>query len=480
MKYRCLTAILTSCLFLNGCEDNSRSSKINFGLEFERVDSSSLPPLHSFAYVPVKIAHQDYLFVVGGNVAGVHQFDNAVGYNHNIYLLDLSHNKIVASMSLDKLHNEKIKNHLATVSSEFLFDSGYLYYIGGLNAINLTGPNLVTYPNITRIDVAKLSHAMMENRLTNPDQYFKIFATESKLQLTGGLVSRVKDKYYLAFGQNFNMAYAPHFDGKYSPYVYTIKIDSSAPKPLTIVAEESNIELGHRRDNNIWPVSSNHRNTQLLISGGPFKPITNDGQVLLYENTVLIDTLPQLRITSPPLKQYFNQYLAPTISMYSEANNKNYLLTIGGISDHTLNSDYTVDEILSPPSFSNVISLLVGRDNQWDEYYSSEQFLPSGYFCNRCDISHVYSGTSAIFVLDDNIPTYADNGQIDYDKLLKQYHNQSKILLGYMYGGLVSYNKIVDVGTPAPTSSASNNVYKIYLSLNKNLWINSLKYKEIK
>ena len=473
MKYTYLILLLANCLLLTGCKDNSNSSKINFGLEFERVDSSALPPLHSFAYVPVKLAKQNYLFVVGGNVAGVHQFDNSVGYNHSIYLLDLQHNKIIASMPLNILHDKTIQNHLATVSSEFLYNNGYLYYIGGLNASNLTGPDLVTYPQITRIDVAKLSQAMFENRLNNPDQYFKTYATESKLRLTGGLVAKIKDDYYLAFGQNFNMIYIPQIDGKYSPYIYKIKIDNDAPKPLTIVAEESSISLGHRRDNNIWTLSSKDNHSQLLISGGPFKPITKEGQALLYENTVILNTESQLNMTSPKLVQQFNQYLAPTISMYSETHSENYLLTIGGISAHTLNPDNSINELLSPPNFSNVISLLVGRENQWNEYYSSEQFLPLGYFCHQCDISHLYSGTSAVFIIDDNIPTYTDNGQIDYDKLVKLHPNQSKILLGTMYGGLVSYSKVVDLGTPVPSSSASNNVYKIYLSLNKNSWINS-------
>jgi hypothetical protein len=162
--------------------------------------------------------------------------------------------------------------------------------------------------------------------------------------------------------------------------------------------------------------------------------------------------------------------------MYSASNNLNYLFTFGGASVNYLNTVYPYNLLYDPTApFSDVISVMVGSGNSYTQYYQDAPYTPEGNIIIESTpvyLPQAYFTGSKFYVMNDgSIPLYP-NGQVNLDLLLNQNSTKQQILLGYIYGGMISTSNdaFIPESTGFGISKASNNLYKVYMNLNQSNW----------
>lgn len=160
-----------------------------------------------------------------------------------------------------------------------------------------------------------------------------------------------------------------------------------------------------------------------------------------YRNPILISGVGQTQISS--YQQYFSQYSAPRIGMFSPSTGAMDSIFLGGLSLYNVN--FATGQLMENAElpFVDDVTAFVQQPNGAGQEYEMPSQLP-GLF-----------GAESRFFPAAGLPQYA-NGVLNLDQLLTQ-----TTTLGYMYGGIVL--TVGNTTNEAVQTMASNAIFKITL-----------------
>lgn len=411
-----------------------------FNISLEPVNIPQLGGIQSYAIAQ----HEGKWLVVGGRLDGLHRrqpfaaFDQA-GHNNQIIVVDpVSLEKWSAPLSSLPT---SIQEQLSSTNMEFFQEKGYLYCFGGYGYSATIGDH-TTYGNMTAIKVSEVINAVISH--TDFTSYFRQIA-DPELQVTGGSLHKINEIYHLLGGQKFLGRYNPmgptHGPGFTQEYTNSIRRFTMTDDGTTIVVNHLpayiDSENLHRRDYNAVAQILPNGQEGITMFSGVFHPVTD----LPYLTSVTVDSAGYA--VNDSFQQYYNHYHCAILPLYSATNNDMHTVFFGGIAQYYDSAGIMIQDNNVP--FVNTIAR-VSRDGNG---IMTEHKLPVEM--------PALLGSGAEFILNEALPHFA-NEVINLDEIA-----EDSILIGYIYGGISSTGKNIFWSNNGTQSSASSQVFKVYL-----------------
>lgn len=370
--------------------------------------------------------------VFGGRTNGLHNFnDNPIDpttgqssnfppefQNRTIQVIDPSTGRVTSIDWSQTGLPASETDPLSSTNQQFLQVGDTLYVIGGYG-LDSTTNTMVTFDTLTAIDVPGMIHAVTTGASVAP---FIRQTHDPRLRVTGGDLGAIGNRFYLVLGQDFEGDYnAPDaaFPNFGYTQIYTDTIGSFGivdrpGLPLAISDYSAQVDPVNfrRRDGILHPIVTAGQ-LALESDGGVFTPGPNGTG---YRNPIVIGPDGVGRVNSN-YQQFFSQYDAPTIPLYSARTGSMQTIFLGGISLYHFDpATGTLSEDTGLPFVPDITDQVASANGQIREYSLLPQ-LPG------------LLGAEASFFPNPTLPTYA-NGVIQLDKLA------GPTVLGYMYGGI--------------------------------------------
>lgn len=412
-----------------------------FTVAIELADFSLPNGLHSYACGTYK----GKLLLLAGRTNGLHGFgdDNnnfpPQQQNTTVYVIDFDE-RIVYSKSLydatSGLTQAQIDLLSVTSPQSYVDNSkGTLYMTGGYGVDTTTGL-FSTKPCLTAIDMAGLIKWVIHSKpkKTAAQSIRQIF--DPLVQVTGGFMMQISPHLptLLVFGQNFSGFYTDSSNGDYTQQVRAFQIIDNG-KQLYILPqkmEQPNPNY-RRRDLNVVPIvqKKKHSYQEALVAlSGVF---TLDGGA--WTVPVVIGPSGSTRMADPSkpttFKQGMNNYVCPTVGLFSRKTNDMYIISLGGISfGYFQNGSFQTDPEL--PFINQVTTIKIDEEGHFKQYIMANQY-PVILSTGSNPGNQLLFGAGAAFFPDEDLPMYPSNEVFRLEKLGK-----SPVLLGYIVGGIQS------------------------------------------
>lgn len=349
-----------------------------------------------------------------------------------------------------------------TASNAAFCQSGTsLYFCGGFTRTD-TGAK---YSNTTsayffQLNLLKLvSYVQTGGNTPNFNQVVTKVIQSPFLQVSGGEMLLDNGHFYLLGGQNYDKFYGAGYSGKYTNAIRKFDLvptGSSWTIGNTInLADTVNL---HRRDLNVMQYSYMGID-KARIYGGVFTP-----QDCAYLHPISITGLAggQPAITVDSMTQYTNQYSSAKATLVFGANANLYITAIlGGITYEEYNSKTQKlqigDQGIQMP-FSNLVSIIIKyRELPPIEYIQTpthdDPLMPG------------YIGANGTFIPLLQYMIGGHPGLLNGQKIVDQFNRQSKVLIGYIYGGIISLGPTSGTNAQGHVATyASAIVYQVYLN----------------
>jgi hypothetical protein len=392
------------------------------------ANPKSLPKgLQSFAFAQ---AGGKWLFV-GGRTNGFHRTSTSsrtfpVAYaNEQLIVVDP-----VSGQSWSRNLPAAYLARLSSSNTEGFQDGGTLYVAGGYGSnCGRDDPSCYnTYPNLTALQVQNVIDAVVAGDDTKIAANI-VSIEDAHFQVTGGLLRKVGDYFYLVFGQNYSRIYKDGVTGAYTEQVRRFKLAFDG-KTLTVsdyqafgdpTGAQGTASQFHRRDLNVTEGIAPGGNVGLTAWGGVFTAA--DGG---WPNPVYIEpqgtAAPALTVDMT-FSQKTAYYECAHLLMYDPAAGAMYTTLFGGISNYYYNQagELVPGGVTNSLPWTNIISTMGRAANGTQEYVQPmNQGLPA------------LIGANAELVLAPGVQLVAGTHDIvDYSKL-----TGSRVLMGYMVGGI--------------------------------------------
>lgn len=411
-----------------------------FNIALEPVNISELGGIQSYAHAE----HEGKWLVVGGRLDGLHRrqpfaaFDLA-GHNNQLIVIDpVSQEKWSAPLSSLPA---SIQEQLSSTNMEFFQEHEYLYCFGGYGYSGSLGDH-TTYPNMTAIKVPEVINAVVAS--TDFTSYFRQI-TDPEFQVTGGYLQKINGVYHLLGGQKFLGRYNPmgptHGPGFTQEYTNSIRRFTLTDDGTTIVINHlpayTDPEQLHRRDYNAVAQILPNGQEGITMFSGVFQPVID----LPYLNSVTVDSAGFA--VNDSFQQYYNHYHCAVLPLYSASNNEMHTVFFGGIAQYYDSAGVLIQDNDVP--FVNTIARVTRDANGTMTEHKLPVEMPA------------LLGSGAEFILIRDIPLFA-NEVINLDEI-----TEDSILVGYIYGGISSTGKNIFWSNDGTQSSASSQVFKVYL-----------------
>ncbi len=467
MKYNFHTIALTIALAFQGSllADNQTSTVspiypqdgLPFSISIEQADFNLTSGLHSGAFA----VYKDKWLFIAGRTNGMHDFgpDNenfpVARQNTTVFVVD-PENEIIYFRSLSDPSSgltQKQIDELSVTSPQF-FQSGRTLYMSGGYGFDTLENTFTTKAVLTAIDVPKLMKWVVKN---NPEKaaakYFRQ-TTHPLLQVTGGYMDAVNGclSTLLVFGQNFTGYYHDDTNGDYTKQVRRFKIVDEGKK-LSIkprTCEAAN-EAYRRRDLNVVPVILDDKPAYVALSG-VFTPDAG-----IWTVPVMITKKGETSMANPLLEETFkqgmNNYVCPTVGLYSKDSKEMYILICGGISYQYFDAN---NELQSDPEFpfiNQVTTVEINKHGQFKQYIMNNQYPEIEVSAGPHAGNPYLFGAGAYFIPADDLPD-RENGVFKLDKI------KNSTVLGYIVGGIMS--KVANTADRTD-SLASPYIFKVIL-----------------
>ena len=434
--------LVSISLFLFGSLSFGQSSP--FSIAIEPINVPNLGGLQSFAFGQ----HNGKWLILGGRLDGLHQrqpfaaFDVA-GHNTQLIVVDpvTKQRWTAAISSLPTAIQDQIKS----TNSQFFQEGNYLYVTGGYGYSATLGDH-TTFANLTAIDVSATINAVVNN---TPFTSFFRQISDTKFQVTGGRLEKIYNTYYLIGGQKFLGRYNPmgptHGPGFIQEYTNQIRkftlSDNGTTMNITHLPAITDSNELHRRDYNAVAQIMPNGQEGITAFSGVFQ-INAD---LPFLNCVNIDSSGY----SPnnAFSQYYNHYHCANFPVYSDYYKEMNTIFFGGIAQYYDNAGTLVQDNNVP--FVKTIAQ-VSRDASGNmAEYKLPIEMPS------------LLGAGSEFIPNLNLPRY-HNGVLKLDSL-----TQDSTMVGYIYGGISSTASNIFFSNTGTQSSASSQIFKVYLIKSK-------------
>lgn len=417
--------------------------------------------------------HGDWLFLAG-RTNGMHGFeDDSSNFppqrqNTRVYVINFDDETVFSRSLYDP--GSGLSQHeidLLTVTSPQSYQSHHMLYMtGGYGVITETG-QFNTKDALTAINVPGLIHWVKNPSFDETAKQHIRYICHPLFQVTGGFMTQSgHEPTLLIFGQNFEGFYFEGGNGKYVEQVRRFKIhddghhlsvdfDSSVPSH-----RDPNFR---RRDLNIVPFirgSCDHHDSsyeKLYVALSGVFTLTGGAWTV----PVVIKADGHASMANPNLsstfKQGMNNYVCPTLGLFSKHSNNMYTTLFGGISfgffsDGTITGTFETDPEL--PFINQVTTVKCDKHGHFSQYLM-EAAYPEIFSTGTNPGNQLLFGAAAYFIPVDGLPTFS-NGVINLDAL-----PLGSTLVGYIFGGIQSTlpntNTISD-------SNASPYIFKVYVN----------------
>jgi len=349
-----------------------------------------------------------------------------------------------------------------TASNAAFCQSGTsLYFCGGFTRTGTT----VKYSNTTsayffQLNLPNLvSYVQSGGNTPNFSQVVTKVVQSPYIQVAGGEMLLSNGHFYLVGGQNYDKYYGSGYNGKYT----------NAIRKFDLVQAGTSWNIGntvnlvdtvnlHRRDLNVIPYSYMGIDKG-RIYGGVFTP--QDGA---YLHPVSITGLAggQPAITVDSMTQRTNQYSSAKATLVFGADANLYITAIlGGITYEEYDpktQKLQIGDKGVPMPFSNLVSIILKeRELPPIEYI---QLPPNGD-----PLLPGYLGANATFI---PLPQFMIGGRPDLlngPKIVGLFSSQSKVLIGYIYGGIISLGPTSGTNAKGHVATyASTTLYQVYIN----------------
>ncbi len=424
-----------------------------FGIYIEPMNINGLGGLQAYAF------GQDNgkWLIAGGRLDGLHRrqpfaaFD-IEGNNNQLIVIDPGSQQkwTVALTSLPVSMQEQ----LSSTNMEFYQEGKFLYIIGGYGYNNATASRK-TFESLIAIDVPAVINAIISGM---PFTSFFRQITDSQFAVSGGHLKKINDTYYLVGGNKFDGNYNPMGNPTYTQ-IYTDAIrkfnlsDNGTDITITHLPSFTDAENLHRRDYNAVAQILPDGAEGITAFSGVFQPTID----LPFLNCVNIDSTSYE--VNNAFQQFYNHYHCAVLPLYSALNNEMHNVFFGGIAQFYDSLGVLVQDNNVP--FVKTIA----RVTRNSEGTMSEYKLPAEM--------PALLGASAEFIPNNIIPHYA-NEVFKLDEF-----NSDSTLVGYIYGGISSTAANVFFTNTGTQSSASSQIFKVYVIKNSTVGIHDLNEQSI-
>ena len=412
----------------------------------------NLPALQSFVFGQ----SGNYWLMIGGRTNGFHGFANYQDFpfkkaNKFVYVYNTATNKLdsLATALLPPVLREQY-----TSSNMQHFQVGnYLYISGGYGEYHAKLPDSTwkTYSTLSRVNIAQIINAVLTKNIIK-FRTSVVYAKDNLTASTGGEMYKLPDgKFYLVLGHRFDGTYSADTTGGKTRQVY---LDSVHVFKLTETPSSIAITPGSRQyiSDNLPDNTTQFRRRDLLVvpaiqRGGQSIGLTVYGGVftstgLPFRNPIYLrgGTTPTYQLDKT-YTQTSNIYATANVEMYDAANDVMLTTAFGGIGEDASTTGRTGD------AFTKKI-MTISRNNRTN--VTTETLNPTG--------TPTYMGSESVFIPASNVPMYNVNyGVMNYNAMPAG----RPILIGYIYGGIVSNGT---GWSPANPTIPSKMVYEVYFT----------------
>ena len=415
-------------------------NSFNYALDLEPVAIPNLPGLHSYAFGQ----HDGKWLIVGGRLDGIHarQPFNAFPASQNntdIFVIDVN-TKGFWSKSIDALP-VSLNEQLQATNMNFYQEEDTLYLIGGY-AYSPTASDHITFPYLTSIQVSALIDAIINE---NPiESYFKQISDDI-FAVTGAQLEKLGETFYLVGGHRFDGRYNPMghatYVQTYTNQIRKFKINNSGSQ-LSFSDYSSVTDPIHlrRRDFNLLPQIFPDGSEGFTISSGVFQ--INADLPFLYPVDITENEYEP--VTS--FNQYLSNYHSANVCLYDSVANEMHSIFFGGMSQYYYQNGNLIQDDLVP--FVKTISRLTRMADGTLQEFQMPIEMPG------------LKGSSAEFILNEDIAHY------DSEIIKMHEFEQDTLLIGHIYGGILSPSENPFSFNQTNLTSADNAIYSVKLIKN--------------
>lgn len=408
-----------------------------YKVELTDITIPTLTGLHSYAFAQ----HDGKWLILGGRKDGLHarqpfnSFPQAQN-NTNIYVVDADSKQFWIA-SVNGLPTGLLEQ-LQSTNMVFHQDGDTLFIIGGY-AFAPSANDHITFPNLTSVQVSSLisdiiSGAAIQNNFKQ--------ITDTLFAVTGGHLSKIGNTFYLVGGHRFDGRYNPMGNPTYSQ-TYTNQIrkftlnnsgSQLSYSNLSVITDQIHLR---RRDYNLLPQIFPDGSHGLTISSGVFQP----GADLPFLYPVDISENGFVPVTG--FNQYLSNYHSAFACLYDSASHEMHTLFFGGMSQFYYQNGVMVTDTRVP--FVKTISRLTRDQNGDFHEFLMDQEMPG------------FEGSSAEFLINTALP-------LVHSEIINLHQlPQDTILLGHIFGGILSPLQNPFSSNQTSLTSASNKIYAISL-----------------
>lgn len=442
---------LVLSFFLLTCIITSNAQTASFQIAIEPVNIDGLGGVQSFAYGQ----HDGKWLIIGGRLDGLHRRQpfasfNAAGNNLQLIVIDPVNLKKWSTPLTSLTTN--LQEQFSATNMQFHQDGKYLYIAGGYG-FSATQDDHTTYGKLAAVDVANTIDAIIHSR---PFEKYIRQISDTNFAVTGGHLKKINDTYYLVGGQKFIGRYnpmgpdhGPGFFQQYTDQVRKFKIaDDGINIRITHYQAITDALAFHRRDYNVAPQILPNGEQGLMLFSGVFQPAAD----IPFLNSVTIDN--NSYTINHAFAQYYNHYHCAMLPMHSQRNNVMHNVFFGGIAQYYDSSGVLVQN--SDVPFVKTIAAVTRDQAGTLSEYKLPVEMPA------------LLGAGAELILLPSIPQYA-NEVIKFDEI-----SSDTTLVGHIYGGIASTAPNIFWVNTGKESSASSQLFKVYLVKNISAGIGAL------
>lgn len=432
-------------------------SHLPFEVSIELANFSLPAGLHS----GVEAVYDGKWILFAGRTNGLHGFNATNNFppafqNTLVYVIDPANGTVFYKDLNDPSSGltQKEVDLLSVTSPQSYQHKKTLYMTGGYGIDRATGL-FNTKPYLTAINLPGLVQWV----LSGVPLKSSIRQLEHPIfQVTGGYMDRGDGGLtLLIFGQNFTGQYTPGSNGEYIEQVRRFYIHDDGKK-LSVHIKKSLPEVRdpnyRRRDLNIIPIVRNLIGESVPSFAALSGVFTIPGGI--WTVPVLIDIKGTAEMNNPhspaTFKQGMNNYVCPTLGLYSGHFGSMYIVLFGGLSYGYFDSNgFQTDEEI--PFINQVTTITYDQHAQFSQYLMDAAYpvIPSN-FSNPGN--PLLFGAGAFFFRSEALCSY-DNGVVKYDDIPKD-----RTLMGYIVGGIMS---TLPNTSQNSDSAASPYIFKVWL-----------------
>jgi len=425
--------MLAIMLYINSFGQES----FNFSVTLEPLIISDLPGLHSYAVAQ----HDGKWLVIGGRLDGMHArqpFNSFPSSQNNteIYVIDVESQQFW-SASLNTLPTG-IYEQLQSTNMNFYQDSDTLYIIGGYG-FSSTANDHITFPNLTSVLVSDVIDAVISETSFVP--YIKQIS-DTLFAVTGGQLGKINHTFYLVGGHRFDGLYNPvgnpTFTQTYTNQIRKFIIQNYGSglsfSNLTSITDPIHLR---RRDYNLLPQIFPDGEEGYTISSGAFQ--ANADLPFLYP----VDIKESGYWPVTEFNQFLSNYHSAKACLFDSVANNMHMLFFGGMSQYYYEDGILIQDDQVP--FVKTISRLTRSSDGTLQEYQLPVEMPG------------LQGASAEFIPNVLLPHY------DSEITKLNQVEQDTILIGHIYGGIVSPSLNPFMDNLTGTTSADHTIYRVKL-----------------